>query len=487
MTTLHQKSTNAVLWSMLDIIIRQGLQVIVVMVLARILAPEDFGVVAMLAIFIGVAGVFIDSGFSSALIQRQNTTHTDEITVFFFNIMVGAVVALLLCAAAPWIAVFFKQPVLQYLTYVVSFNLFIGAWGSIHNTLLAKELNFKVTAKVGLVTSVLSGALAIIMATQGFGVWSLAGQMLAASVITVVLLWTWHPWRPLWVFSSASLRSLFRFGGYLTGTGLVTVLHMNLYSVLIGKFYSVHDVGMYDRAQKTQLMSGDLIMSVISRVAYPAFSATAQDKEKLARGFRKAQKLVMFVNIPLMLTIIVLADPIVRIFFGNQWLACVPVLQILGVAGIMYPMQIFNVNILLAQGRSDLLFNIMLLKRSVAIGLTIAASFYGILAIAWAQVLASIFSLWVNAHYSDVFLDYGIFKQLRDLFPYAAAVIPAVLGMWAVLSFTDLPHYLLLILAAGIGGALYLLASHFLRVDAHTEIIDLLKKVISSKLVADEL
>ena len=487
MTTLHKKAASATKWSALDVVMRQGLQGIVVMVLARILTPEDFGVVAMLAIFIGVAGVFIDSGFSSALIQRQNTTPTDEATVFFFNIMVGAIVALLLCAAAPWIAVFFKHPVLQYLTYAVAFNLFIGAWGSIHTTLLSKELNFKVTAKVGLVTSLLSGVLAIIMATQGFGVWSLAGQMLAASVMTVVLLWTWHPWRPQWVFSSESMRSLFRFGGYLTGTGLVSVLHMNLYSVLIGRFYSVHDVGIYDVAQKTQLMSGNLIMSVISRVAYPVFSATAQDKERLVRGFRKAQKLVMFVNIPLMLTIIVLADPIVRIFFGNQWLACVPVLQILGVVGILYPMQVLNLNILMAQGRSDLLFNTMLLKRSVAIGLTIAASFYGILAIAWAQVLASIFSLWVNTHYSDVFLDYGIFKQLRDLLAYAAAVIPAVLGMCALLFFTDLPDYLDLILATGIGGGLYLLASHFLRVEAHSEIMNLLRKVKGSNLVAEEL
>jgi len=466
---------------------RQGLQVIVVMVLARILAPEDFGVIAMLALFIGMAGVFIDSGFSSALIQRQDTTHTDESTVFFFNLGMGAVAALLLCAAAPWIAAFFKQPVLQYLTYVVAFNLFIGALGSIHSTLLNKELNFKVTAKVGVVTTLLSGALAIILASKGFGVWSLAWQMLAASVITVVLLWMWHPWRPLWIFSFASLLSLFRFGGYLTATSLVAVLHTNLYSVLIGKFYSVHDVGIYDRAQKTQVLSGNLIMSVINRVSYPVFSATAQDKERLARGFRKAQRLVMFVNIPLMLGIIVLADPIVRVLFGDQWLACVPVLRILGVVGIMLPMQIFNVNILMAQGRSDLLFNIMLLKRTVAIGLTVAASFYGILAIAWAQVLASIFSLWVNAHYSNVFLNYGVLKQLRDLLPYVVAGIPAVLGAYTVLFFTDLPHYLELILATGIGGALYLLSSHLLRVDAHAEIIDLLRKRNSSKLVDDEL
>jgi O-antigen/teichoic acid export membrane protein len=472
---------------MVDIFVNQGLQVLVIMVLARILTPEAFGTVAMLALFIGVAKVFIDSGFSSALIQRQNTTHTDESTVFFFNFGIGAVAALLLCAAAPWIAAFFKQPVLRHLTYVVALSFPIGALGSVHSTLLTKKLDFKTYAQVGLVSSLGSGALAIVMASRGLGVWSLAGQMLAASAITAAFLWIWHPWRPLWVFSLESLRKLFRFGGYLTAMNLVNVLHTNLYSVLIGRLYSVHDVGIYDRAQKAQNMSGNLIMSVINRVAYPVFSATAQDKERLARGFGKAQRLVMFLNIPLMLTIIVLADPTVRILFGNQWLACVPVLRILGFAGLMLPMQVFNVNVLMAQGRSDLLFNLMLFKRTVAIGLTIAASFYGILAIAWAQVLASVFALWANAYYTDVFLNYGVVKQFRDLVPYGVASIPAGLGMWAVLLFPGWSPYLKFFLGAGTGAALYLLTSHWLRVDAHTELLGLLRRRKESTLVAAEL
>jgi len=487
MTALLQKTTKAVLWSIVDIFMRQGLQFIVVIVLARILTPADFGVIAMLGIFVAVAGVFIDSGFSSALIQRQNTTHTDESTVYFFNLGMGAVVVLMLCIIAPWIATFFKEPVLQNLTYVMAFSSLIGTLGSIHSTLLNKELNFKVTAKVGVIATLSSGSLAIVLAYQGFGVWSLALQGVVASVVTVVLLWFWHPWRPLWIFSFASLRTLFKFGGYLTVMNLVSVLHTNLYSVLIGKFYSVHDVGIYDRAQKTQMMSGNLIISIINRVSFPVFSSVAKDKERLARGFRKAQRLVMYANIPLMLGVIVLADPIVRVLFGVQWLACVPILRILGVVGLLLPMQIFNVNILMAQGRSDLLFKIMLLKRSVAIGLTIAASFYGILAIAWAQVLASLFALWVNAHYTDVFLNYGIRKQLSDLIPYMSAGVLSGLGMWAV-TFADLPYYLELVLAAGLGAGLYLLASHLLHVDAHTEILDLIRKRNQSSLATvDEL
>lgn len=228
-------------------------------------------------------------------------------------------------------------------------------------------------------------------------------------------------------------------------------------------------------------------MAVINRVAYPVFSATAHDKERLARGLRKGQRLVMFVNIPLMLAIIVLADPIVRSLFGNQWLASVPALRILGVVGIMLPMQVFNLNVLMAQGRSDLMFRLMVLKRTVAIGLTVGASLYGILAIAWAQVLASIFALWVNAHYTDEFLDYGIFKQFRDLLPYGVASIPAGLVMWAVSLPPSWPPYLKVVLGTGAGATLYLLASNLLRVDAHTEIMRLVRSRNESKLAIVEL
>lgn len=487
MTELHQKTTHAVLWSTLDVFLRQGVQFVVLVTLARILTPEDFGVIAILALFVGLANILMDGGFSSALIQRQETTHTDESTVFFFNLAMGAVVALLLCAAAPWIATFFRQPALHYLTYAMALNVFVNAFGSIHSTLLTRELDFKTLAKINGVASLFSGILAIILASQGLGVWSLAGQALTASVITVISLWIWHPWRPLWAFRFASLQSFFRFGGYLMLIGIVDTLHRNLYSALIGKHYSVRDVGFYDRAQKTQLLPVNFIMSIIDRVAYPVFSAVAADKEKLARGFRKAQRLVMFVNIPLSIGMIVLAKPIVLTLFGEQWLPSVPILQVLGLVGLMWPLHILNINVLKAQGRSDLFFNIMLIKKAVSISLTVAASFHGIMAIVWAQVVASVFSFAVNAHYSKLFLNYGALRQLRDLFPYLIAAIPAGLGMWLVLVVANVPYYVELILAALTGTLLYLSLSRVFHVDALTEIGELLRKSNRPKLTTYEL
>jgi len=462
MTTLHQKTTSAAKWSALDVFMRQGMQFVVAIVLARILAPEDFGVIAMLALFIGVASIFIDSGFSSALIQRQNTTHTDESTVFFFNLGMGAVTALLLCAAAPWIATFFKQPVLQYLSYAMAFSIFVGAFGSIHTTLLSKEMNFKITAKVGGVSSVVAGALAIYMASQGHGVWSLAGHAVASGIVTVLLLWIWHPWRPSWTFSVASLRSFFRFGGYEMASTLLDVFATNLYLILIGKMYSVRDVGFYSRAQKTQQMPITLMIGIIQRVTYSAFAFVSDDKVRLVRGLRQAQAISMFVNIPVLVGIIILAEPLVLTLFGEQWLPCVPILQVLGLGGILWPVHVLNLNILQAQGQSDLRFRIEIIKKVFAISLTVAASYYGVMAIAWAQVVLSVFGYFVNTHYTKVLLDYSGLKQLRDLAMNFVAVIPMAAAVYLMTNIMETLPLIELVVASTMGCGIYLLTCQLL-------------------------
>lgn len=470
MTSFQKKIVNSVFWSAVDVVLRQGMQFLVLIVMARILSPEDFGVIALLALFVGVAGVFVDGGFSSALIQRQNITRTDESTVFFFNMAMGVAASLMLCLAAPYIAILFEKPVLEPLTYAMALNVLISALGSIHTTLLTKELNLKLIAKISGAASFLSGVLAIWLAAKGFGVWSLALQTLTASFVSTVLLWRWHPWRPARSFSYRSLRSFFRFGGYLMIVGIIDMLHTNLYSVLIGRLYPIREVGYYDRAQKTQLLPVNLIMQVINRVAFSAFSSVAEDRERLAQAFRKAQRLVMFVNIPLSMIIIVLAEPLILTLFGEKWLASAPILQILGIVGLMWPMHILNINVLKAQGRSDLFFKIMLIKKTVAIGLTVAGSFYGIVAIAWAQVIASVFSIGVNAYYSKIFLNYGAVRQVLDLIPslFVAGLMGAL--MWLAAYGWDFVYYVELALAASAGGVFYLLMAYLLRIGALPEI-----------------
>lgn len=462
MSTLRQTITQAAKWSALDVFVRHGVQFVVSVVLARILTPEDFGVVAMLALFVGVAGVFIDGGFSAALIQRQSTTHAEESTVFYFNLFMGAITAAVLCVAAPLIADFFGYAVLRYLTYAMAFSLFVGAFGSIHSALLSKEMNFKTTAKVGLVSSVLAGALAIWMASEGYGVWSLAAHIVVSGSVTVLLLWWLHPWRPAWTFDIAALRSLFRFGGYTMAATLIDVLSTNLYLILIGKLYSARDVGLYNRAHQTQQMPITLMVLIINRVAFSSFSKMAGDGTRLTNGLRQAQAISMLVSLPAMVGIIILAEPLVLTLFGTQWSASVPILQVLGLGGLLWPMHVLNLNILMAQGRSDLFFKLTILKKVITISATVAASFYGVMAIAWTQVAVSVLAYFANTYYTRALLGYGGLNQLRDLGMNFLAVVPMAGVVYLIGSTMDASPLVELALASVVGGAVYFLTCRLL-------------------------
>ena len=249
--SLKTKALSATLWSGADILMRQGLQFGISIALARLLSPEEFGTIALLYLFTGIASAFVDSGFSSALIQRQDITHTDESTVFWFNLAIGALVAISLWAAAPLIARFFVLPVLLPLTGLLALNIFLSALGSIHGTLLTKHLNFRVQMKIGAFSSLISGAIAITMAYYGYGVWALAAQTLAATILTTLLLWCLSPWRPALVFSKRSVRELFGFGGYMLASGLLDIIYNRAYTLLIGHFFGVKKLGFYNRADGT--------------------------------------------------------------------------------------------------------------------------------------------------------------------------------------------------------------------------------------------
>lgn len=472
----HLQVKKAVSWSMIDVFIRYGLNFLVLIVLARILSPSDFGLVAMLALFVAVSGLLIDSGFSQALIQRQQTTLIDESTIFFFTLVMGALIALILCALAPWIAAFYGQPLLERMTYWMALNLFLNAFGTIHTTLLTKGLDFKTITKAGVVATIVSGGVAVFMAMHGWGVWSLVGQAIATTITTVIMFWLLHPWRPLRVFSFSSLRSFFKFGGFLLWTGFFSTLHINLYALLIGKLHPVQEVGFYSQAQRLQQLPVNIMTNVVGRVAFPVFAAASEDKARLARGMRKALTSVMFINIPLMLGLLLLAEPLVLTLFGTKWLPSVPVVQVLAVAGLMWPLHALNINVLTAQGHSSLNARIQFIKLTIAISLLLIASPYGILAIAYGQVVSSLLAFFVNAHYSRIFLNYGGLAQLRDVLPYLAASVPMVLSIWVVGWTLKLSAQIELFAAVLIGSATYLMVCKLAKLEALESLVVMIRK-----------
>lgn len=472
----YRRIGKAVSWNALDLLTQTGLNFIVLVLLARWLQPADFGLVAMLTIFIAMAQLLIESGFSQALIQRQQATHTDESTIFFFTLMMGAMIALLLCAAAPAIAKFYDQPLLRSMTCWMALNLFLNTFGVIHTTLLQKKLDFKTLTKVGVLATLVSSGVALGMAASGWGVWSLVGRVLVHTIGSVILLWLLHAWRPIWSFSLATLRSYFRFGGWLLWTGLLNTIYTNLYTLLIGKMHSVQDVGYYTQARRLQQIPIHIVTSMADRVTFPIYASIADEKQKIVRGLSKATTAVVFITMPLMLAIIVLAEPIILLLLGEKWAMAAPVLQALAIAGVMAPLNALNLNVLKAQGHSALNARIQIVRISIAIGLLLAASPFGILAIAYGQALASLLAFFVNAHYTRVFLNYGARSQLREIFPYLAAALTMATSMWLAMEVVTLPQVYEMSLACVVGAGIYLLIAKLARFAALTNIMQLIQR-----------
>lgn len=424
---LKQKAITATLWSGADIFLRQGLQFFIAVALARLLSPEEFGTIALLYLFVGLAGAFVDSGFSASLIQRQDITHTDESTVFWFNLGTGAFMATALCLLTPWIADFYDRPTLIPLAFILALNLFVSTLGSVHGTLLTKRLDFKTPMKISAIATTASGAIAIIVAWHGYGVWALAIQTLASTILTTLLLWIFSTWRPALAFSFTSARRLFGFGGYLLMAGLLDIAYNRIYTLLIGKFYGVRELGFYNRADSTKQMPVDLLTGILSRVALPIFSAASDDKEKLKRGVRYALRGIMLINTPMMLGVIATGEALVQTLFGEQWLPSVPTLQVLALAGILWPLHVINLNVLMAQGHSRLFFNLELIKKLVGTVLLLIGAAYGVMGIAWSQVVFGIIAFGINAHYTRIHLKYSAWQQINDFLP--ALLISAIMGL----------------------------------------------------------
>lgn len=398
-------------------LLRHGIQFGISIALARLLSPDEFGTIALLLLFTGIASALADGGFSAAIIQRHDISYADETTVFWLNLGMGAVMALALLAASHGIANFFARPILEPLAAVMAANVFLGALGSMHAILLTKRLDFRTQMKIGAIATLLSGGVAVVVAYQGFGVWALATQALLATVVTTGLLWVFNPWRPSKTFRLASAQRLFRFGGYLAMSALLDIFYNRLYSILIGKIYGTRELGLYERADSTMHLPLGMLSSVISRVALPIFSAATNDKVQLRQGARLSVRVIMLINVPMLLGLAAVAEPLVLTLFGPKWLQAVPVLQVLCLGGVFWPLHVINLNILMAQGHSNLFFRLEVIKKLLGLTLLTAGTVHGIIGIAWSQVVFGIAAFGINAHYTKLHLEYGMVAQTKDILP----------------------------------------------------------------------
>jgi O-antigen/teichoic acid export membrane protein len=476
---LKSKTLRAFFWSFMERIGQQGIQFFMTIILARLLMPEEFGLIAMLSIFIAIAYSFINSGFGQALIQKKDATHIDECSIFYFNILVGFLAAGLLCIAAPWIADFYKQPQLILMTYALSLNLIINAFSMVQRTLCTKQIDFKTQLKVSAISTVISGAIAIAMAYNGYGVWSLVALSLGDNLFRTILWWGFSTWRPSRIFNFNSLRTMFAFGSRILGFGLLEAVFQNGYLMVIGKLFSPMSLGFYSRADTVQQFPVNNITVIINQVTFPVFSSVQDDKHRLKRGVSMVLTMQGMIIFPLMVGLAIVTRPLVLVLFTEKWLPCVPYLQLLCMVGMLYPIISTNMNVLNAQGHSKLFLRLEVLKKFLFI-LAIAITYrWGIIAMIYGQIALSCFAYFLSTYYTGKMLDYPITEQIRDLIPSLALTGIMGLGVY-VLKYIPFTNQLALLSIQIIAGLmLYAGGCYIFRVSSFMEII----KLIQTKLL----
>ncbi|MEG2278304.1 MAG: lipopolysaccharide biosynthesis protein [Odoribacter sp.] len=467
--SLKDKTINGAIWSLVDNVAGSGITFFVGLLLARLLSPEEFGVIGMLTIFIAISNSFVDSGFSNALIRKNNVREIDYNTVFYFNLFVGICCYILLFIASPAISRFFREPQLVAITRVLGLILIINALAIIQRTQFIKKIDFKTQTKVSVISSVSSGGIGIGMAFADYGVWSLVGQQLSRQLFNTLFLWIYSKWRPACEFSTGSFKEMFSFGSKLLFSGLLNTIYQNIYYLIIGRFYSADQLGQYTRAEQFNTIFSNNLTSVVQRVSYPVLSSIQDESERLKEAYRKIIKITMLVTFACMLGLAAMAKPLILVLIGEKWLPAVVYLQILCFSGMLYPLHAINLNILQVKGRSDIFLKLEIIKKMIGIVPILIGIFYGIEFMLLISVFISIIAYFLNSYYSAQLINYSVWFQIKDILPVFGVSLFVAISMWA-LSFLSIANILLLPLQCFVGIILAIVIYEKLNLSEYLEI-----------------
>jgi teichuronic acid exporter len=452
-TTLKQKTVSGLLWSFIDQLANLGITFIAGIILARILSPREFGLIGMITVFISVSESFINSGFSSALIRKKDCTDTDFSTVFYFNLAAGVLFFIILFFSSRAIAGFFNEPQLEAIVQVLGIVLIIDSLTLIQRTILTKRIDFKLQTRISVIASLGSGIVAIIMAFNGFGVWSLVAQRLLRQGINSFFLWLWNRWRPLWVFSMQSFKELFGFGSKLLISGLIDTIYRNIYYLVIGKFFSATDLGYFTRAQHFRDLPSKNLNGIIGRVSYPVLSSIQDDIHRLKVNYQKLIRSTMLITFVLMLGMAAVAEPMIITLIGEKWRPSIIYLQMLSFVGMMYPLHALNLNMLKVSGRSDLFLKLEIIKKILAIPTIVIGVIWGIKIMIAGMMVNTLIAYYLNSYWSGCFIGYSFREQVKDILPSFGLALLMAAGVFLLGLALPFNYPLTLIVQIIAGGA----------------------------------
>ena len=478
--SLKQKTVKGLGWSALDNAARYGMQFMVGIVLARLLSPDDYGLLGLVSIVTVICTALVNGGFTTALIRKKDATDDDYNTAFICNLGMSLLLYAVTFLCAPLIADFFGSAELVALVRVSSLGLIIGALGMVPQTRLTKRIDFKTQTKITLVATALSGIVGIGMALMGFGVWALVAQQLTSQVVTTLLLYLYTPLSlgeglGVRLFSKESFHDLFGFGWKMMVSGVLDAIWKELYQVIVGKFYNPATLGQYTRGRHyAQLFSSNLTM-VVQRVTYPVLSSIQDDKERMVSAYRRIIRMSMFVTATALFCLGAVSEPLIYCMIGPKWHEASTYLPLICLNSTLYPLHAINLNMLQVQGRSDLFLGLEIIKKIIILAPLFVGALVGIMPMLWANLAVGIVAYFLNSYYSGRLLGYSSWMQLKDIAPSLGIATATALSVY-FLKFLPISYWAVLPMQLTVGVLVFFGICRMFQPAEYKEMMDILKK-----------
>lgn len=473
--SLKEKTVKGTVWSAADAFLAQGVSFIVGLVLARILSPEEYGLIGIVTIFTTIMLGVVDSGFSNALIRKMKVSEEDYCTLFFVNLLSSFLMYSILFVSAPLIANFFERPQLVVLCRVMGLLLIFQALSIVQYTILSREIDFKTKTKVSFISAVLSGIVGIGMALSGCGVWSLVAQQISRQLFYTIGLWFLIKWMPKLIFSLNSFRYMWSFGWKMLLSGLLNNLWNELYQTVVGKCYSPATLGQYTRAKQYSSLFSSNLTSIVQRVSYPVLSQLQKDSTRMVSAYRKVIKTTMFITAILMISMGAVAEPLIYCLIGPQWGEAATFLPLICISMSLYPLHSINLNMLQIQNRTDIFLYLEIVKKVIAVVPICLGIFVNIYWMLIATIFTGIISFFLNSYYTGKKLGYSSWMQLKDIAPsYGIALIIALSVFF--LKYLPLSNWIILPLQVLIGGLVFVTICELLKFPEYYEVKGIVNK-----------
>lgn len=475
---LKEKTLRGVGWSAVDNFVQFGVTFVVSIVLARLLSPDDYGLIGIVTIFTAVCATIINGGFTNALIRKKEATEDDYNTAFIVNMGLSILLYAVIFLCSPFIAEFFRREELVALTRVASLGMIIGALALVQQTRLTKRIDFKTQTKITIIASLSSSVIGIGMALMDFGVWALVAQTLSFQAFRTIFLWYYNKWMPRLRFSSESFHELFGFGWKMMASGVLDTIWKELYQVVVGKFYSPAALGQYTRAKQfSQLFSSNLT-SVVQRVTFPVLSNIQDDKTRMISGYRRIIKTTMFVTAISMFFLGAIAEPLLYCLIGPKWHEAATFLPLICISGSLYPLHAINLNMLQVQGRSDLFLGLEIVKKIIGLVPLAVCIFYGIMPMLYVNIVIGVICYFLNSYFPGKLLGYSSWMQIKDVAPSYGIALLVVVCIY-FLKYLPVSYWIVLPLQILLGLLVIYVACTMCRLQEFLEVKQMAKPIIN--------